>query len=60
MTDATGHVLTPAEEAEWQAMNADNEGATDGGTTPSEYVREHGEPMPSDVAKKFGRVWQTS
>lgn len=55
-----GRALTPVEVAEWRDMNADNESATDSGTTPSEYVCERGEPRVKDVSKKFGRVWQSS
>lgn len=60
MTDATGRTMSATEVAEWEAMNADNAGATDSGTTPSEYVCERGDPKVKDVSKKFGRVWQSS
>ncbi len=60
MTDATGRELTPAEEAEWQAMNADNEEANDKRTTPSEFVTERGDTMPTGLAKKFGRIWPSA
>lgn len=60
MTDATGREMTPVEVAEWEAMNADNEGATEDGTTPSEFVCERGEPKIKDVSKKFGKVFPIS
>lgn len=58
MTDATGRTMSATEVVEWRAMNADNEGASDHDTTPSEYDCER--RVPKNVARKFGKIWPSS